>query len=86
MKQEKLICPFCGNEVEIRVCDSEGNDRTDEQEYINEPYSGIGYYLSHSFISEEFVCPIQTHEEEFLGCHIYDSIEEIYEKWNKRAV
>ena len=39
-------CPFCGGEVRLALCDSEGNPRDDD--YLQDPYSGVGYHIVHS--------------------------------------
>lgn len=78
---KKLLCPFCGKEVRIRVCDDEGNIHTDE--YEDEPWSGQGYVLVHE--EEEGVqCPIATEPDESLGRFIYDSREEAIKTWSMR--
>jgi hypothetical protein len=89
--EQKIFCPFCGREIEILLCDHEGNSR--DQQYLDEGgWSGIGYYLSH-YIAETsdeqgndvIICPLQTHEEEWIGNVIYDSKEEAIALWNKRV-
>ena len=70
---KKLICPFCGREVRIVVCDDEGNIHPDE--YEDDPWSGLGYMLVHEE-ADGVQCPIATEPDEPLGRLIYDSREE----------
>lgn len=81
---EKLICPFCGGEVKIVVCDDEGN-RHDE-EYEKNPWSGLGYKLYHDATNVPVgkACPIAGHEGEGdMGMWIYDTREEAAAIWMK---
>lgn len=78
-------CPFCGNAIKIIVCDDEGNIH--DEEYENDPWSGLGYMLYHD---EKDVpnddCPIAGHEGEgVMGTLIYDTREEATDAWNRRA-
>jgi hypothetical protein len=74
-------CPFCGIKPVIGICDSEGNEHPPE--YVNDPWSGLGYRLKHEY--GPLPCPIATHEGESLGCRIYDSEAEAIAAWNRRA-
>ena len=79
-------CPFCGGEIRIIVCDDEGNRHDDE--YENDPWSGLGYMLYHDIadVSEGEKCPIARHEGEGeLGIWIYDARQDAIEAWNRRA-
>lgn len=79
-------CPFCGGEIRILVCDDEGNIHNDD--YENDPWSGLGYQLYHDIddVPDGKECPIARHEGEgVLGMWIYDSREEATEAWNRRA-
>lgn len=82
---EKLKhCPFCGGRVGIVVCDDEGN--VHDCEYLERPYSGVGYRLRHAHeLNPE--CPIAKYEEDggIVGVWIYDTAEEAIEAWNRRA-
>lgn len=78
---KKLICPFCGGEVRIVVCDDEGNIRPDE--YEDDPWSSLGYMLVHEE-EDGIKCPIATEPDEPLGRMIYDSREEAIETWSQR--
>ena len=50
-------CPFCGAKIKVIVCDYEGN-RHDE-EYENDPWSGLGYELYHDIEDDNASdCPI----------------------------
>lgn len=85
---EKLKpCPFCGGPVRLQLCDHEGNPHEDD--YLNDPYSGIGYHIVHSAkdVPEEKDgdCPIATaDEDEHLGHYIYYTKQAAIELWNKR--
>lgn len=78
-------CPFCGAKIRIVVCDDEGNMHNDD--YENDPWSGLGYRLYHDVddVPNED-CPIAGHRGEGnMGIWIYDSREEAAEAWNRRA-
>ena len=78
-------CPFCGAHIRIVVCDDEGNVHDDD--YENNPWSGIGYRIYHDITDDSSnSCPIARHEGEGeLGIWIYDSRSEAIETWNRRA-
>lgn len=77
---KKLVCPFCGGEVLIVVCDDEGNIH--DEEYEKDPWSGLGYMLYHDITNAVGDCPIAGHEGEgVLGTRIYDSREEAAGAW-----
>lgn len=64
-------CPFCGGKVAVVICDDEGNLHDDD--YLFNPYSGVGYKLRHTHeLNPE--CPIAEYEEDegTVGVHIYD--------------
>jgi hypothetical protein len=87
MKTDKRLkpCPFCGKIPQIYVCDEEGNIHIDE--YENDPWSGLCYAICHDISNcdcDNVDCPIATHEGEILGTQLYESIDELVEKWNKR--
>jgi len=75
-------CPFCGGKVDFIITDREGNER--DEEYEQDPWSGLGYVLSHEY-NDHNDCPIATHEGEILGTRIYDDREEAAAAWNKRT-
>lgn len=83
---EKLKhCPFCGGPVRLQLCDEEGNPHKDD--YLNNPYSGVGYYIVHSVNDvpegKNYNCPIAMHDDdERLGIHIYFTKEAAIETWN----
>ena len=83
-KLELLPCPFCGGSVQTIRMDSEGNLNPDK--YFDEEgaWSGVSYGISHPY-AENTECAISTDEEEYIGCHIYDSLEELAKWWNKRV-
>lgn len=71
-------CPFCGGEARIQLTDEEGNFR--DSDYLQDPWSGVGYVLVHD-VPE---CPISKPEGEIVGSFIYDSEKDAAEAWNKR--
>ena len=79
-------CPFCGKPIIIKVCDDEGNIRSDE--YEDDPWSGLHYVLVHDEdIAGNFdgvVCPIATSVGNTLGMYIYDSRAEAIITGNMR--
>ena len=79
------LCPFCGGEAKISICDDEGNIYG--RDYLENPYSGIGYQIYHSH-EENVECPIATYEVDggIVGrVFIYDTEEEAVEIWNRRT-
>lgn len=86
MKDERLKpCPFCGKIPTIYVCDGEGNIH--DENYQDDPWSGLTYSLYHEYgkdQSNDDICPIATHPNEILGTQLYDSVDELVERWNKR--
>lgn len=88
MKEITLkACPFCGGNVNILVCDDEGNIH--DAEYEKAPWSGLGYRLSHDVtdVPEGHKCPMAGFEDEGeLGTYIYDTREDAAEAWNERYV
>lgn len=71
-----IKCPFCKGEIEVCIADDEGNIRDDS--YLEDPYSGVSYFPKHE---EKDGCPIATHEGEILGVFLYDTREELVEKF-----
>ena len=84
MPTELKPCPFCGGEVKLLVSDSEGNIHNEE--YEDDPWSGLGYQLAHYHEDNEN-CPIASYEDDggVIGVFIYDSREEAAAAWNRRA-
>ena len=82
MNTELKPCPFCGGEVQLQVCDDEGNFHDDEYEF--NAWSGLGFLITHD-VERNQKCPIAEYEGEYLGTYIYDSREEAAEAWNRRA-
>lgn len=76
-------CPFCGGKVAVVICDDEGNLHDDD--YLFNPYSGVGYKLRHTH-ELNLECPIAEYEEDegTVGVYIYDTAEDAIEAWNKR--
>lgn len=85
MNEELKTCPFCGGNVRILVCDDEGNVHDDD--YENDPWSGLSYGLAHDRRDMIDSCPIAKfdEDEEILGTYLYDTREEAIESWNKRV-
>lgn len=78
-------CPFCGQVPMIYVCDDEGNIKDDD--YANNPWSGLCYSICYEMDDSKGnnnVCPIATFESEILGTQLYDTIDELVERWNRR--
>jgi hypothetical protein len=78
-------CPWCGAEMELVVCDEEGN--LHDKEYENDPWSGLGYKIRHPFVEEKHTdCPIEpaTHAayEGLIGTYIYPTKEDAIKTWN----
>lgn len=87
-KRRILKCPFCGGNVRIVVCDDEGNLHDDE--YEQDPWSGLGYLLCHStddaIDNNGIGCPIAKYPgEENMGTYIYESPDEAIEAWQVSA-
>lgn len=69
----------------IYVNDAEGNIKNDDYEY--NPWSGLAYSICHEYDeneSNENICPIATFGGEIMGTQLYDSIDELVERWNRR--
>lgn len=78
-------CPFCGKVPTIYVCDEEGNIKNDD--YVNDTYSGLFYSICHEMDDSkgnDNVCPIATFKGEILETQLYESIDELVERWNRR--
>lgn len=70
-------CPFCGGDFHIQLCDEEGNPHSND--YLNDPYSGIFYYIAHTRydVPKSIECPIAREDySESIGCYLYESKEE----------
>lgn len=82
---ELKACPFCGGKFSIEVCDDEGNIH-EEAGYEQNPWSGLGYKITHSHEENE-KCPIAKYSEDGaeMGIWIYDTMEEAIEAINRRA-
>ena len=78
-------CPFCGKVPTIYVCDCEGNIHNDD--YADDPYSGLFYAICHEYDNNESnnkICPIATFRGEIIGTQLYETIDELVERWNRR--
>ena len=73
----KILCPWCKQEIEIRICDAEGNIPLDQDTYKKNPWSGLFYCLYHPD-KMDHPCPIATFKDEPLGKNLYDSEDEAY--------
>ena len=85
MASDLKPCPFCRSKIRIVVCDGEGNIH--DEDYENDPWSGLGYQLYHEITDDPTErCPIAGHEGEgTMGVWIYDTKEEAIDAWNRRA-
>lgn len=88
-EEQLLPCPFCGIKPQIVICDDEGNIQRDddEEEYLEDPWSGLSFALIHPMDKEHF-CPVSTEKDDdiVLANYLYDSLDELIEKWNKRFI
>lgn len=82
-----LPCPFCGIKPQIIICDDEGNIKRNPEEYLEEQWSGLSFAMIHPKDEKHF-CPVATEKDDdiVLGNYLYDSLDEIIEKWNKRFI
>lgn len=87
-KVDSTMCPFCGGEIKVAVCDDEGNLHLhDGEEYEKNPWSGLGYKLWHDeTMTNGNKCPIAHEEDSWggLGRWIYNSREDALKTWNAR--
>lgn len=79
--EELKPCPFCGKDISIALSDSEGNMRP--ASYEEDPWSGISFQILHDY-EQSPDCPIAAHPGEPVGTTLYDTREELIEKWNVR--
>ena len=78
-------CPFCGGEVEIVLCDDEGN--LHDESYRERHYSGLGFMLRHTH-EDNPGCPIASYACDggiLGGVYIYNTEEQAVETWNRRV-
>lgn len=77
-KRKPALCRYCGGKIRTVICDNEGNIH--DEEYLKEPYSGVGYMLAHdrSDVPAGIECPICT-QDDAIGSRIYDTEDEAYE-------
>lgn len=70
------LCPFCGEEIKIEICDERGYIQDPGYEMQPARKGEVKYGLFHS-IEEHPNCPI-ANEDEFrvIGCFVYDSQED----------
>jgi hypothetical protein len=82
---DELKCPFCGGKVRILVCDDEGNVHDDD--YENDPWSGLSFGLAHDESDAIDRCPIANFDcdEKTFGVYLYDTRKDAIEAWSKRV-
>lgn len=79
MKRYMRRCPFCKGRARIVVCDDEGN--VHNEEYEDDPWSGLAYRLSHTEADDPTgACPITS--DDFVGDWYYDTRNEAVRAWN----
>ncbi len=77
-------CPFCGMRAKIVICDDEGNIH--DEDYRNNPYSGLSFGIIHDSTCADDDCPIATYAGDgILGRHLYDTKDDAIEAWNRRS-
>ena len=72
-------------ETALYVCDEEGNIKNDD--YVNDPWSGLYYSICHEMDyskGNDNVCHVATFKREILGTQLYERIDELVERWNRR--
>jgi hypothetical protein len=83
MTEKLRPCPFCGGKARIQVTDDEGNFQ--DESYLENPYSGVGYVIIHDISNSTDGCPIATDSDSSQGIYIYTSNEAAIDAWNKRV-
>ena len=81
---EKLLkpCPFCGQNVEIGICDREGNFKGPE--YIDDPYSGTMFIITHKK-NEDCILHCDPRNWEHVGTFLFEDVCELMKIWNRRT-
>ncbi len=79
----KMKCPLCGkNDLSISVCDDEGNIHGDVGcEYENNPWSGLGYAITHDNWGSCLLCT----DGEICGGIIFDTVADAKEAIKRRG-
>lgn len=84
MEYELACCPFCGKRPSIGIMDDDGNDRTNDQRYIEKHKEELSYFIKHHIDSAPN-CPIAMDDGYcggMVGIHAYESVEEAVKAWN----
>ena len=74
-------CPFCGQSVEIGICDDEGNPH--DREYLDDPWSGLSFGITH-MKDEECLLNCRGDDDEFVGSRLFKSLDDLVRAWNHR--
>ena len=83
MAERLRPCPFCGGEARLQLTDDEGNFQ--DESYLENPYSGVGYVIMHDISNSTSHCPIATDSDSSQGIYIYASKEAAINAWNGRT-
>ena len=54
---------------------------------MNNPWSGLCYAICHEMDDSKGnnnICPISMYEGEQIGTQLYDTVDELVERWNRR--
>lgn len=82
MTEKLRPCPFCGGEAKLQLTDDEGNFQ--DESYLENPWSGVGYVIIHNISDSTSFCPIATDSNSSQGGYIYASKEAAIVTWNNR--
>lgn len=82
MTEKLRPCPFCGGKARLQLTDDEGNFQ--DESYLENPWSGVGYVIIHNISDSTSFCPIATDFNSSQGGYIYASKKAARIAWNKR--